>query len=275
MIDESKEKNKQLEKDLERKKNAKEEQVVDYDEVRTRNEIIFPDNREIDPYDPTTYGYIELGTILGAHGVKGEVKIAAITDFASRLCRPGLRHLKAPQRRSPRRIQLLEGRHRMQEEYLIRLEGVSDRDSANKMRGHVLYAREEERPEELEVDDYIVSDLVGLEVFMADGYKNEEGEDQGGNYVGIVSGIVLAEEMSAIPGLGQDLIEIILPRGPGATASWKDELVLIPLVPQIVPTVDIKKRAVYVSPPFGLLDLTYVREDKVRIKGFLPAASDD
>mmetsp|Transcript_14457 Transcript_14457/g.23922 ORF Transcript_14457/g.23922 Transcript_14457/m.23922 type:complete len:340 (-) Transcript_14457:201-1220(-) len=270
MVEEAEQKNQELKKKIKRENNQVILEEIDYDETRGRNEIIFPDNREIDPYDPTTYGYVELGTLVGAHGVKGEVKISSVTDFAERLCRPGLRHIKLPNRRSPRRIQLLDGRHRMDDEYLIRLGGVGDRDAANKLRGCVLYAREEERPEELGEDEYIVSDLVGLDVFMENGYENEEGEDQGGKFVGVVNGVVLAEEMCTIPGLGQDLFEISLPRGPGATASWKDELVLIPFVPQLVPRVDIVNRIIYIAPPFGLLDLTYVREEKVRIKGFLP-----
>lgn len=279
MIDEAQEKNRKLALEMKTKNNNHNnnqilEKEVDVNEKRTRNEILFPDNRDIDPYDPTTYGYIELGTILGAHGVKGEVKLNAVTDFPERLCRPGLRHLKMPNRRSPRRIQLLEGRHRMDREYLIRFEGVADREAASQMRGFVLYAREEERPQELSGDEYIVNDLVGLEVFMEDGYKDENGQDQSGRFVGTVNGVVLAEEMSSIPGLGQDLIEISLPRGTGATPSWKDELVLIPFVPQLVPRVDIPKRAIFIAPPFGLLDLTYVREEKVRIKGFLPPGRD-
>lgn len=274
MIEAAYEKNRQLALDLKKQKDQTfvEPEVVpvDSDRKRVRNEILFPDNRDIDPYDPTTYGFIELGTLLGAHGVKGEVKLVAVTDFAERLCQPGLRHLKMPNRRSPRRIQLLEGRHRQGDEYLVRFEGVGDRDAANKMRGFVLYAREEERPKDLGEDEYIVTDLVGLDIFMENGYKNENDEDQGGKFVGTVNGVVLAEEMSSIAGLGQDLLEILLPRGPGATASWKDELVLIPFVPQLVPRVDIANRSVFISPPFGLLDLTYVREEKVRIKGFLP-----
>ena len=286
MIDESYEKNRKLALDLKTPKNritqpppfpttpTSTTTTTTNDNKRIRNEILFPDNRNIDPYDPTTYGFIELGTLLGAHGVKGEVKLVAVTDFAERLCRPGLRHLKMPNRRSPRRIQLLEGRHRMDNEYLLLFQGVTDRDAANKMRGFVLYAREDERPEELGEDEYIVTDLVGLEIYMEHGYKNENGEDQGGRFVGMVNGVVLAEEMSTIAGLGQDLLEILLPRGPGATNSWRDELVLIPFVSQLVPRVDIANRAVYVSPPFGLLDLTYVREEKVRIKGFLPPGRD-
>jgi ribosomal 30S subunit maturation factor RimM len=158
------------------------------------------------------------------------------------------------------------------DEYLIQLEGIGDRDAANRLRGSVLFARQEERPDELEQDEYLVNDLVGLDVFLEEGYNVAENgnSDLGGRFVGIVGGIVLAEDMCAVSGLGQDMLEVILPRGPGRTASWRDELVLIPLVPQIVPRIDLNDRAIHIAPPNGLLDLTYVREEKVRIKGFLP-----
>lgn len=328
MVD-SQQKNKKLEIEIAKKKNKRVELDADAIEAlkhekRDRDKREFPDNKTIDPYDPTTYGYVELGTILGPHGVHGLCKIAAVTDFPERLCKPGIRHLKALNRRSPREIQLLEGRHRLKNEYLLKFDKVSDRNEAMKLRGTILYARQEERPEDIEEDEYLVTDLVGLDVRLVTGYaedvdeednddaydddhdddeevgigdinsidyvgdisatKEEIGEDGdeelneeefslGGKFVGIVSGVVLAEEMCTIPGLGQDLLEIRLPRGQYGTPSWRDELVLIPLVPSIVTTVDIERQLMYIDPPPGLLDLTYVKEDNVRIKGFLPEKS--
>lgn len=284
LISESEEKNRQLELETMMRHNKPlPKDAVQQNEKRIRNQIEFPDTKTIDPYDPTTYGYTELGSIIGAHGVKGLLKIASVTDFSERLCQPGVRHLKLQTRRSPRKVQLLDGRHRMGDEYLIKLEGIGDRDAANKLRGAVLYARQEERPENVGDDEYLVSDLVGLEVFLEEGYGEEDEENEVSNdpspgtrrqFVGNVGGIVLAEEMCEIPGLGQDLLEVVLPRGQGGLASWRDEMVLIPLVPQIVPRVVLKDRAIYITPPSGLLDLTYVREEKVRIKGFLPPAEE-
>jgi 16S rRNA processing protein RimM len=312
LLNESEKKKKELERDLSKKKNQfnSEEEAVDEttNDTRERNKRLFPDNKTIDPYDPTTYGYTEIGTILGAHGVHGLLKIAAVTEFAERLCKPGIRHLKAINRRSPREIRLLEGRHRMKNEYLIRLEGISDRNEAMKLRGSVLYARQEERPEDIGEDEYLISELVGLDVRLVTGYGEDDIEETfmddpivqfeidlnakdvddddnkvervvndeqsvGGKFVGTVRGVVLAEEMCSIPGLGQDLLEVTLPRGRFGTPSWKDEMVLIPLVPAIVPTIDIERGVIYIDPPGGLLDLTYVKEENVRIKGFLPAVS--
>lgn len=308
LLAESQEKNKQLLKENALKKNKKvDEDLLDEEtikqlktEKRERNKRTFPDNKTIDPYDPTTYGYTELGTVLGPHGVHGLMKVAAVTDFPERLCKPGIRHLKAPNRRSPREIRIVEGRHRLKDEYLVKLEQVGDRNEALKLRGSVLYARQEERPEDMGDDEYLITDLVNMEVRLVTGYGEDFNDDDetfleiqqdsldsnelnddgdlsedslGGKFVGIVGGVVMGEEMCSIPGLGQDLLEIILPRRERGTPSWKDELVLIPFVPQIVSTVDLERKIIFLNPPAGLLDLTYIKEEKTRIKGFLPEKS--
>ena len=289
LIAASEEKNKKIEEQAAQKKNRKvpldkEALLALKNEKRDRNKRQFPDTKKIDPYDPTTYGYTELGTILGAHGVRGLLKIAAVTEFTERLCKPGIRHLKSPNRRSPREIRLVEGRLRLKNEFLIKFEGIGDRNEANKLRGSVLYARQEERPEEIKEDEYLVTELVGLDVRLVTGYgegdddneadtDTESGESFSGKFVGSVGGIVLADEMCSIPGLGQDFLEVVLPRGRYGTPSWKDEMVLIPMVPAIVPSVDLEFGIIYIDPPGGLLDLTYVNEENVRIKGFLPEKS--
>lgn len=217
---------------------------------------------------------------MGAHGVHGWLKIRCSTDFAQeRLCTPGIRHLKAPAKRAPRQMVLLQGRHRHGDEYLIQLDNVCDRDVAQKLRGSTLYIREEQQVADgvgPDPEEYLVQDLVGLEVFLEQDLSSPghgEGDDK--QFVGTVGGVVFSDDLSSTLGLGHDYLELILPRGVGGTASWKDEMVLIPLVPQIVPRVDIQGGAIYLDPPTGLLDLTYVREEKTRIKGFLPASSSE
>lgn len=66
LIDESLLKRKSLERPGERKfmNNRMKIDLKKYDDKR----LTFPDNRDIDPYDPTTYGFVEVGKITGAHG---------------------------------------------------------------------------------------------------------------------------------------------------------------------------------------------------------------
>lgn len=233
----------------------------------------FPDAKAIDPYDPATFGYVEIGHVTAAHGVRGWIKVTSTTDFAlERLCAAGVvRHLRPRGKRAPRQVTLLRGKHRSEDEYLVQLQDVEDRDAAAKLRGATLYVRHEDRvvasgPADESISDepqeYIVSDLVNMDVY----------DQQTNNLVGKVNGVVLAEDMCATPGLGQDLLEVTLQKGPVAV-SWRDQLVLIPLVPQIVPAVNVTAGQLWIDPPSGLLDLTYFREERVRLKGFLPPAS--
>eukprot|EP00985_Skeletonema_marinoi_P029017 scaffold26499_cov88-Skeletonema_marinoi.AAC.2 len=210
------------------------------------------------------------------------MKLTATTDFGEhRLCEPGTRHIKPANRRSPREVELVEGRPIRSETattgtdtkpmYLIRLASVEDREEALKMRGYVLYSLTEEKVDEyLEDDEYIVSDLVGLNVFLDESCSDQS---SGGSFedmfVGNIRGVVLGSEMCAVPGLGQDLLEIALPSSHGGQS---ENLVLVPFVPEIVCNVDLDGKMVMITPPNGLLDLSYRREEKVRIKGLLPAS---
>lgn len=227
----------------------------------------FPNNKDIDPYDPSTFGYIEIGTIQGAHGVHGWVKVQGYTDFPARLTKPGMPlHLRPVRKRAPRKITLAAGKVTGVDAFLIQLQGVYDRKEAEKLKGASIYYATQQDTGVLQEDDLIVSDLVGLEVFTSE----EEA------LVGTVKGIVLAEEMCSVPGLGQDMLEVAIqkPENKTPTKAVPDDLVLIPFVPEIVPKVDLEEKKIIIDPPAGLLDLTYVREEKVVIKGLLPPARD-
>ena len=136
--------------------------------------------------------------------------------------------MKAPQKRAPRQITLLEGKHRLGEEYLVRLKSVENREDAIQLRGHVMYAREEDKIKPAEQEEFLIEDLVGLAVYLQDSVDSERTENP---FVGTVAGVVFAEEMCSIPGLGHDMLEVSLPRGTGGLPSVHDELVLIPFVP--------------------------------------------
>jgi len=44
----------------------------------------FPDNKDINPNEPSSFGFIEIGTVLGPHGVHGEIKVKSSSDFPRR-----------------------------------------------------------------------------------------------------------------------------------------------------------------------------------------------
>ena len=95
---------------------------------RERNKWLYPDETSIDQRDPTTFGFVEIGRVLGAHGVHGEMKVSTQSDFAlERLCTPGVRWLRRPRRRAPREVLLTQGRVGPGSGiFIIRLDGVAD-----------------------------------------------------------------------------------------------------------------------------------------------------
>lgn len=233
-------------------------------ESRVRNKMEFPPTDTIDPYDPTTYGFTELGVVTAPHGVRGELRLTLTTRLPEERLRPPpggvVRHLRLPNRRSPREVRLTSGRPRSDEEWLVSLAGVGSRDAAARLRGAVLYAHEDDRPSVEEGEEWLLRDLVGSEV-----YAVTDDDASSGARVGRVVGIVLAEEIGSVPGLGNDLLEIAVTPG-----DEKGELVLVPFVRELVPRVDVEAKTIFVDPPPGLLDLTYVRQENVKIKGYLP-----
>jgi 16S rRNA processing protein RimM len=106
---------------------------------------------------------------------------------------------------------------------LVKFEGVDDRDTAEALRGGLYVSSSQLRS--LESDEFWEHDLVGCEVIRVDGIS-----------VGHVSRIV--------PGAAQDLLEVATEHGPR----------LVPMVKEIVGSVDLDARRVVIDPPEGLID---------------------
>ena len=269
LVQESEQKLKSMEQEKEEAQKAKRETLPPPPEGSTKK-LEFPNNKDIDPYDPTTFGFVEIGTVRGPHGVHGWVKVKGSTDFPERLTRAGMPlHMKAARKRAPRKVTLAAGKFLGDDEFLVQLQGYYDRSESETLKGSTLYYATQQDSVK-EDDDVILSELVGLSVYKIADEENNETENR---LVGTILGVVLAEEMCAIPGLLHDQIEVGVTRDTSDPNSPQD-LLLIPLVPEIVPKIDLENQMILVDPPAGLLDLTYVREEKVKIKGLLAPAKE-
>ena len=258
--------------------------------IRVRGEWTYPDAAAVDQRDPTTFGFTEIGTVLGAHGINGELKVRTESDFGpQRLCERGVRWLRRPRRRAPREVALLGGRKGPGAGvYLVTLDGVGSREAAAALKGSTFFARREVRPAQLAADELLVWELEGLTVARAavgaGAGELEDGELAAGDTIGRVVGVVPREEITGNPELGNDLLEVEL--GGGEAAGEEEEgdevtageggdgpdTVLIPYVPQIVRAVLPERRLVLVDPPEGLLDLVQPkRRARVVIRGLLKA----
>jgi 16S rRNA processing protein RimM len=197
--------------------------------------------------------WIEVGTVVGAQGMKGELKIYPSSDFPERFEEPGKRWLQNPQTQEIQEVELLAGRDIPGKNlYVLLIDRVNNRDQAEALKGYKLLVESSDRPE-LEEDEYHVSDLINLEV-----YHQETGEN-----IGVIIDIYTA---------GNDLLEVKLHKQPTSekiieidanikskrkrkAKQPKPATIFIPFVKEIVPVVDIENNRIEITPPSGLLEL--------------------
>lgn len=113
---------------------------------------------------------IKVGQIVAAFGIRGQVKVKALTDFVERFD-------------VGRRLRLngewvtIKASAEHKGSMILTLSGVSDRNQAEALQWAYLEAVAEERPE-LHDDEYLTSDLIGLAAI-----------DEGGASLGLVKAV--------------------------------------------------------------------------------------
>ena len=202
--------------------------------------------------------WLEIGTIVAAQGLRGEVRVYPSSDFPERFLEPGTLWLQDPNTGNIQEIELLGGRYLPGKNlYVLRLETIEYRDQAEALKGYILLVSHRDRLD-LEENEYHVADLMNLEVF-----NQKTGEN-----IGIVVDIFYA---------GNDLLKVQLYKQPESQEFEKIKdhdlskinrkskrrkfkkkkqpipTILIPFVKEIVPVVDIAHKRLEIMPPDGLL----------------------
>lgn len=105
--------------------------------------------------------FIRVGQIVGAWGLKGHVKVDPLTDF------PEDRFQQGGRLRLDGDWVTIEELRWHQDRPLIKLEGIDTPEAAKALQWHYLEATPD--PVELDEDEYLTSDLIGLRVETAEG----------------------------------------------------------------------------------------------------------
>lgn len=170
--------------------------------------------------------FVEIGKIVAAQGLKGEVRIYPSSDFPERFLQPGKRWIQRSPNSDPQTIELIKGRYLDGKGlYVVQFAAVDDREAAEALIGSKLLVLQSDRPP-LEEDEFHILDLIGLEVV----------DQATQTIVGKVVQLISA---------GNDLLEV----------ERSDQTrVLIPFVKAIVPVVDLEQRRIEITPPVGLID---------------------
>ena len=169
-------------------------------------------------------GFIPVGKIVGAHGVKGNIKVYSYAESLS-VFKPGS-------------LILLINPKGFEKNYkikwvkphggtiLLSLEGVENRNSVETLIGSVFFIERANLPE-LEDGSYYWVDIIGISVFTTDD-----------EYIGLVESI--------IPTGSNDVFVV---RNPNKA---HDNETLIPAIESVILKIDLKRKTMRVDLPEGL-----------------------
>ena len=181
---------------------------------------------DFDARDPSTFGFQELGKVVGAHGVRGSLRVDApsAVDVEMALAAAGLRYLRLASRRTPRPVVVRSCRELKRfgatVRYVVALKGLNEREEAARLAGAVLYRRDEDNEETVEAYEPSTK-LEGLRVV-----------DEHGEAVGVVWDVLDPNEGAALaaPLLEVELAETrhcLVPLDPTCVEVYEEEVVLL------------------------------------------------
>lgn len=166
---------------------------------------------------------VSIGKILNFHGIKGEVKTGFTKgreDFISKLKTAFVKY-------SGEVITLTVDTVRFHKQFaLIKFKEINSVNDAEKYKGLDIFAERTEIAENLDEDEYLISDLIGMSVYSSDDEKIGTVEEVGNNNAG--------EILKIKDGAGN--------------------FHLIPFVKDIVPVVDLKNGMIVINNIKGLIE---------------------
>ena len=167
--------------------------------------------------DKVPDGYVRIGHIARAHGIKGDVAVVFYSDEPERFGAGTSLILDS------RPVEIQRAR-RGKDGVIVTFDGVTDRNAAEELKGsHLFLAKSDRR--ELEEGEYWPEDLRGLQVV-----------DQEGNRLGIVTDVVLDSAQTRL-----------------VITTTDERTVEVPFVDELVPEVSIPDGRVILNPLEGLI----------------------
>jgi 16S rRNA processing protein RimM len=168
-----------------------------------------------------------MGVMLGAHGVKGIVRVLSYAADAEDIAAYGPLEDESGQRRFS-----LEVVGKARGAILAAIDGIADRDAAAALRGTRLYIARAALPA-TEDGEFYWGDLIGLKAELKDGTE--------------LGDVVAVHDYGGGPSLE-------VKRAAGG-------LVMVPFTNRVVPVVDLDVGKLVIDPPDGLLDNRPIEAD--------------
>lgn len=119
-----------------------------------------------------------IGKVAGVHGIRGELTVHPLTDDPARFFELETVFINTEDPAGgPPQPQEIEGARIHKGRVLLKIAGLEDRTAAERLVGHDVFIRSEDR-KELNADQFYLDDLPGLTV-----------EDEAGNRLGVVASV--------------------------------------------------------------------------------------
>lgn len=166
----------------------------------------------------TKTNLVLLGRFGAPHGVRGEIRLQSFTGDPLAIATYG----PLTDRSGAKNFTLHSVRPQGKDMLVARVEGVTDRSGAERLKGVELYILREKLPAPEDEDEFYLADLVGLRA-----------ETRGGEAIGRVV---------AVRNFGAGDILEVAPSGGGET-------LLFPFTKAVVPVVSIAEARVLIEPP--------------------------
>ena len=163
--------------------------------------------------------FLETGKIVNIHGLRGEVKVMPWSDTPDFICE--FDTLYVGRDKTPMDV---EGARVHKNMVLVKFEGISTPEEANKLRNSVVCIDREDV--ELPEGTYFIADLIGLDVIDADTDK----------LYGTVSDVFNTG--------ANDIYEV----------KDGEKKYYIPAIPQVIIDTDLENKRITVRPPEGLIE---------------------
>lgn len=167
--------------------------------------------------------FVSVGKILNFHGIKGEAKVGFTKNQEDFFCSLDKVFVKKEHDYVPLKIVSSRLHKNLA---LVKFDGINSIDALLPYKGAFLYVQEDTIRENLEEDEFLIDELVGLEIFDIEGKKQ-------GFVVGVSNNGA------------NDLLSV---------KTNAKKIVLIPFVKAIVTDVSIKDKKIVINNLEGLLE---------------------
>lgn len=169
---------------------------------------------------------LTVGKLVNTHGIKGEIKVLAITDFPEERFAKGKRLFLIPGDGTPSFWITVESSRFHKNTYILKVEGFTNINQVEKYKGSVLKVSQDDLVE-LPDNEYYYHDIIGCNVFADDNEDKSLG--------------IITEIMST----GANDVWVVKP------VSGSD--ILIPVIDEVVLDVDVTNKKVKIYLMEGLL----------------------